>query len=733
MATKSSHRISGLLFKWLFFLVTFFVTTGSCLFWSINNTQAGQENVKKLLILHSYHQGFLWTDKVMTGISSLFTNENIPVELYVEYMDTKRQVPDQTFPLLKQLYAEKFRQIEFDVIILSDNNALDFILANRDELFPRVPIVFCGINNLDMAMLGEHKAITGVAEDISVGSTIQLMLRLHPQTKKIVVINDRTVTGIQNKMKLQQTVAEFKGAVDFVELDDVSIAELRENLSSLPDGTVLLLFTFHRDRNGQQFTINEYFSEITSYCDLPIYSFWEHYLGGGIVGGVLTNGQAHGLNAARMALAIMQGESPEKIPVLLKSPNLPMFDYLQIRKYGISEKDLPKTSLVINKPISLYEEYKIIVWSLLTVFTLLLGLVISLSVNILRRRQMEKELKRHRDHLEELVEERTVELSKTNQALMDSEEKHRNLSETAFEGIVISEKGIFLEVNKTMSDMFGYNSSELLGMKATDLVVSEERENVRSKISSGYEQVYETNCQKKDGSVFPAEIRAKMFTYMGRQVRGSAIRDISEQKMAEEKLQLAFTRLRTVLDAVDAMIYVADIETYEILLINRYVHKHFGDIEGKRCWEALQVGQNGPCGFCQIHKLCKDDQMLSSHVWEVQNTKNGEWYEYHDEALEWVDGRHVRIQVATNISERIKNEYEREKLITKLEKAITEIKTLRGILPVCCVCGLIRDDTGVEQGKGEWMKVDKFVTQKTDAKISHSYCPKCYEKAMEDI
>ena len=71
--------------------------------------------------------------------------------------------------------------------------------------------------------------------------------------------------------------------------------------------------------------------------------------------------------------------------------------------------------------------------------------------------------------------------------------------------------------------------------------------------------------------------------------------------------------------------------------------------------------------------------------------------------------------------------------IKELQKALAEIKTLRGILPMCCVCGLIRDDNGVEQGKGEWMKVDKYVHQKTDAKVSHSYCPNCYEKAMEDL
>jgi len=65
-------------------------------------------------------------------------------------------------------------------------------------------------------------------------------------------------------------------------------------------------------------------------------------------------------------------------------------------------------------------------------------------------------------------------------------------------------------------------------------------------------------------------------------------------------------------------------------------------------------------------------------------------------------------------------------------KTQIELKILKGILPLCCVCGLIRDDTGVEQGKGEWLKVDKFISKKTDAYISHSYCPECLKKAKAD-
>ena len=85
--------------------------------------------------------------------------------------------------------------------------------------------------------------------------------------------------------------------------------------------------------------------------------------------------------------------------------------------------------------------------------------------------------------------------------------------------------------------MLGSHPSELLGKAATDFVPHEERENVKSKILSGYEQPYETRCSRKDGSTFPIEARAKMFSYKGQQVRVTAIRDISAQKKAEKEIR----------------------------------------------------------------------------------------------------------------------------------------------------------------------------------------------------
>jgi PAS domain-containing protein len=91
-------------------------------------------------------------------------------------------------------------------------------------------------------------------------------------------------------------------------------------------------------------------------------------------------------------------------------------------------------------------------------FAALIGFILILSLNILRRRRAERELQRHRDHLERQVKARTRELSESNKALMGSEERFRCLSDAAFEGIVLSQKGIVVEVNNTCCETLGYQS-----------------------------------------------------------------------------------------------------------------------------------------------------------------------------------------------------------------------------------------------------------------------------------
>jgi PAS domain S-box-containing protein len=171
-------------------------------------------------------------------------------------------------------------------------------------------------------------------------------------------------------------------------------------------------------------------------------------------------------------------------------------------------------------------------------------------------------LLQERDKLQEAI----AQISDANRNLRDSENRYRSLSDAAFEGIVISEKGSFLEVNNALAKMFGYQTTEMIGMKATDVVVPDLRGKVLNKILAGDEEPYESIGIKKDGTRFPIEVQAKMFSYKGRQVRVTAARDLTEKKRAEEALRESQRKYQDLYDNAPDMLFSVDANTWIFII-----------------------------------------------------------------------------------------------------------------------------------------------------------------------
>ena len=125
------------------------------------------------------------------------------------------------------------------------------------------------------------------------------------------------------------------------------------------------------------------------------------------------------------------------------------------------------------------------------------------------------------------------------------------------------------------------------------------------------------------------------------------------EEIERSVLEESYRTIATVLDSLDAFVYVADMETYELLYANEYGRDIWGDIQGQTCWKVLQHGKQEPCEFCTNSQLLDNNgQSTGVHVWEFQNTVNRRWYQCRDQAIRWIDGRTVRMEIATDITER---------------------------------------------------------------------------------
>ena len=237
--------------------------------------------------------------------------------------------------------------------------------------------------------------------------------------------------------------------------------------------------------------------------------------------------------------------------------------------------------------------------------------------------------------------------------------------------------GRILDVNQRMCEMYGYTREEALGLdidatgaNTPPYTRNEALARIQAAVA-GIPQVFDWLARAKDGRLFWVEISLRPARIGDADRLIAVVRDISERKKAEEEKNTAIARFSTLIDSLDAAVYVADMKTYEILFINKHGRGIWGDVGGKTCWKTLQAGQSGPCSFCSNDKLLDaSGKPAGTHVSLLQNTITKEWYECRDQAIQWTDGRLVRMEIAINITPRKRAEdalaAERERLAVTL-------------------------------------------------------------------
>lgn len=193
------------------------------------------------------------------------------------------------------------------------------------------------------------------------------------------------------------------------------------------------------------------------------------------------------------------------------------------------------------------------------------------AVEVLARVRTHLELKKKIDNEKVLISRLMASLEehkRAEEALRESEERFRRLADLTFEGIVIHDKGTILDFNQAMLQLFGYEHEEVLGKKNIfDFIVPESRELVLHNIKTGYEKPYEIMMQKRDGTIVMMEVAGKSIFFKGKEARVSALRDITERKLAEQALQ----------EAHDNLERLVEVRTADISKRNKQLKKEIQD------------------------------------------------------------------------------------------------------------------------------------------------------------
>ncbi|GAB4441146.1 MAG: hypothetical protein OHK0040_12510 [bacterium] len=282
------------------------------------------------------------------------------LEIFTEYMDLINQNDTKEYlDNLEELYNIKYAKAKIDVLIVVDDNALDFILKRRQRIFKNVPIVFCGINDFKKDMISGHKNITGVNEEKSIKETIELALKIAKDAKKIGVIAGERLAEKKNLEQFRKDAELIPKNLQITYFNGLEFEEIVKNVKNFSKDDIIFYLSYLKSPKGVVHSNDENLKALASNTSAYIFTVSDHMVKNGVVGGKVTYGISQGEEAGKMAIKILSGTPADKIPILMKSPNRYLFDGTALEKHSIPLATLPKDSVVINKPVSyISSEYK---------------------------------------------------------------------------------------------------------------------------------------------------------------------------------------------------------------------------------------------------------------------------------------------------------------------------------------------------------------------------------------
>jgi len=438
-------------------------------------------------------------------------------------MDSKRYYGDKINEILFNYYKFKFRTTRFDLIVTSDNNAYEFISQHGEDLFPNVPIVFCGINDVEAGQVPMRSRMTGVLEEFDVLWNIDLAIKFHAGKKRLVVIGDKSMTGIAIANQVRAQLSGLSRDIEVEFLDEFTLDELVQKVRIASANSIFFFIPFYKDVGEAVYSAQDVLEIVWNQTGVPLYSAWEFLLGHGMVGGKLISGYSHGQAVAEMGLRILDGESPANIEVSISPDDPPKFDYRVLMRLGINQKLLPEGSILVNEPSPFYSINRHQFWTIIISLIILSMVLVLLVINIWERKQIEVRIKNQLSFLRTLMDTLPIPIYFTDRS------------------------GTIAGINRSFEHWFGVSWEHDKGFESQELALVEAR---FAPLLDARMDSYEAQIRHGDGSLRSAVLHKATYADAQGDNAGivGVIYDISDRQKAEDDLRAAEEKYRTIFE-----------------------------------------------------------------------------------------------------------------------------------------------------------------------------------------
>lgn len=487
-----------------------------------------------LLVLHSYHAEYAWTRNQHAGFVAALKQDasQYQVSCFAEYLDTKRNEYDADYEAFFAAYLQKkFRGYHPDAIYATDDNALVFLIRYRDCLFPDVPVIFSGINNLWLEQQLNPKSFMGVYERKDILGNVRLALAMDPMLKKIYFLGDNCTSHNLIASHIAAEMGRHFPDLDYEFVADKTMSGLRSKLSVKGEGTVVLTTLGGLlGPDGGPVPIPLAIQMLSEAGKFKILTMGTNYLTDGVLGGSVVDGFAQGQAAAHVFMDKVLGldtigkEGPFEV-----NTTRYVFSVAALKRWQIPLSILPQGSMLLDGTPQVFGVRS----------HLVLGGLLFLLLQII---------------LLILVLPRLRSLKLIRQSLTWSEKRFQAVVRVISDALIgVNEQGLVVVFNPAAEKMFGYTEEEMVGQPLDRLIPEHLRERHRQNLVSFFTRAHESDllgqnielpALRSNGEQFYVELSLSLWQQGNKLKAIAGLRDVTERRQADEELRRNEERYR---------------------------------------------------------------------------------------------------------------------------------------------------------------------------------------------
>jgi signal transduction histidine kinase len=358
--------------------------------WLFQAHAAPGASPKQVLLLHSFGREFApfntFTEGFRTEVGQQMQD---PVEFHDAAFESARYEAGTSEGPLVDYLNTLFSSRPLDLVVTVGGPAAKFALKRRSQLFPATPILFTALDQRHIRglPLGTHDAVVGIANN-AVGILENILVVL-PQTTNVAVVVGSSPIEKFWAAEIQRELSPLTNRVTLSWLTNLTFARLQERAAALPPRSAIYYAFFTVDAAGVPYVEGRALPALRAAANAPIFGVFETQLGRGIVGGPLISVEELSRTAAEAAVQILRGQPASSMNFAPQVPRSPVFDWRELKRWGISKAQLPPGSEIRFRQRGLWEEHR---WHIVGVTVLCLAqttLIFLLLINRARRRQAE--------------------------------------------------------------------------------------------------------------------------------------------------------------------------------------------------------------------------------------------------------------------------------------------------------------------------------------------------------